>query len=407
MPYVLLFVEKTTTHRRRPGTTATPAGCVCAVRCMQRAVDLLFMNKIIWNVTEIIILVLQSINFNLRFIINLRHRFCQLWQCHAVLTGRVLACSVNNQNCQRRCSYNVGSRCLISDGCKHDVLPTILPLRSVTLKTRTWCYTMRTRSGSDYTHNTMPYCPPSQSTMEMDELDAAISSLDITGPLTTEHLAQLLRTLAKTITGKFDLLIAKKDSKIKVLNTRVSELEEKCDELEQYSRRNVIRIRGILLVMASVAKIIVQLYTKAIMIILLHCIVVSNTAKQAVDEETCDLLLKLARNKGDNTNVSKVLFSRQVFVVTTDGDLYDYGLKTESLAFWLCKYIIFMTRQPISTVQNAPRELVQLVLPKLNTVEEYVISYLWHLLSMYCITDTEYINVRCMIFNASVQLSLT
>ena len=35
-----------------------------------------------------------------------------------------------------------------------------------------------------------------------------------------------------------------------------------------------------------------------------------------------------------------------------------------------------MTRQPISTVQNAPRELVQLVLPKLNNVEEYVISYL-------------------------------
>ena len=26
---------------------------------------------------------------------------------------------------------------------------------------------------------------------------------------------------------------------------------------------------------------------------------------------------------------------------------------------------------------------------------------------MYCITDTEYTNVQCMIFNASVQLSLT
>ena len=82
--------------------------------------------------------------------------------------------------------------------------------------------------------------------MEIDALDAAIISLDVTGPLTTEHLAQLLRGLAKTITGKFDLLIAKKNSEIKALNTRVSELEEKCDEMEQYSRRNVIRIRGIL-----------------------------------------------------------------------------------------------------------------------------------------------------------------
>ena len=185
------------------------------------------------------------------------------------------------------------------------VLPTILPPRSVTLMTRTWCYTMRTRLGSDDAHDTMLYCPPSQSTMEMDALDAAITSIDVTGTLTTEHLAQLLRGLAKTITGKFDLLIAKKNSESKELNTRVGELEEKCDVLEQYSRRNVIRIRGILLVMVSVAKIVMQLYTKVIMIILLHCIVVSNTAKQAVDEETYDLLLKLARNKGDNTNVSK------------------------------------------------------------------------------------------------------
>ena len=104
---------------------------------------------------------------------------------------------------------------------------------------------MRTRSGSDYAldSETTPFCPPQ--TMEMDALDAAISSLDVTGPLTTEHLAQLLRGLAKTITGKFDILLAKQNSDIKELNTRVTELENKCDELEQYSRRNVTRIRGI------------------------------------------------------------------------------------------------------------------------------------------------------------------
>ena len=49
----------------------------------------------------------------------------------------------------------------------------------------------------------------------MDALDTAITSLDVTGPLTTEHLAQLLRGLAKTITGKFDLLLAKKYSEFK------------------------------------------------------------------------------------------------------------------------------------------------------------------------------------------------
>ena len=69
---------------------------------------------------------------------------------------------------------------------------------------------MRTRSDSDYAHDTMAYCQPSQSTMEMDVLDAAITLLNVTGRLMTEHLAQLLRGLAKTITGKFDLLIAKK-----------------------------------------------------------------------------------------------------------------------------------------------------------------------------------------------------
>ena len=42
-----------------------------------------------------------------------------------------------------------------------------------------------------------------------------------------------------------NLQLAKKNSEIKELNTRVTEHENKCDELEQYSRRNVIRIRGI------------------------------------------------------------------------------------------------------------------------------------------------------------------
>ena len=53
--------------------------------------------------------------------------------CRCIGTGRTcFACSVNNQNCQRKRSNNVGSRYRVSGGCKHDVqdvLPTILPLR--------------------------------------------------------------------------------------------------------------------------------------------------------------------------------------------------------------------------------------------------------------------------------------
>ena len=55
----------------------------------------------------------------------------------------------------------------------------------------------------------------------------------------------LYRGLAETITSKFDKLLQKKDAEISELRTRLSSLEEKCDDLEQYSRRNIVRIRGI------------------------------------------------------------------------------------------------------------------------------------------------------------------
>ena len=57
-------------------------------------------------------------------------------------------------------------------------------------------------------------------------------------------LAQMLRGLAQTLTKSFGNIIAKKDAEIRELKVRVTTLEEKTDELEQYSRRNTIRIRG-------------------------------------------------------------------------------------------------------------------------------------------------------------------
>ena len=122
---------------------------------------------------------------------------------------------------------------------------------------------MRTRSGSDYQSSQTskpeenPTTPPeenrsatpdlNQSAMAapMDALDAAITSLDIGCPATNESLAQMLRGLAQTLTKSFGNIIAKKDAEIRELKVRVTTLEEKTDELEQYSRRNTIRIRGI------------------------------------------------------------------------------------------------------------------------------------------------------------------
>ena len=121
---------------------------------------------------------------------------------------------------------------------------------------------MRTRAGSDYQSDSKTDTPAENSTaapvenrsatpevnrsaMAMDALDAAITSLDIAGPATNESLAQMLRGLAVTLTKSFGEIIAKKDAEIRDLKVRVTALEEKTDDLEQYSRRNTVRIRGI------------------------------------------------------------------------------------------------------------------------------------------------------------------
>ena len=106
---------------------------------------------------------------------------------------------------------------------------------------------MRTRAGSEYSESPIPPATPDDphTTMEMDALDAAISSLDSNAPVTTDALAQLLRGLAVTLTKSLQDTIAKKDAQIGELQVRVVSLEERCDDLEQYSRRNTVRIRGL------------------------------------------------------------------------------------------------------------------------------------------------------------------
>ena len=129
---------------------------------------------------------------------------------------------------------------------------------------------MRTRSGSDYHSDSQTTTPVENSTaapeenrsatpeenrsatpevnrsaMVMDALDPAITSLDIAGPATNESLVQMLRGLAETLMKSFGDIIAKKDAVIRDLKVRVTALEEKTDDLEQYSRRNTVRVRGI------------------------------------------------------------------------------------------------------------------------------------------------------------------
>ena len=49
--------------------------------------------------------------------------------------------------------------------------------------------------------------------------------------------------LAVTITKSLNDTVAKKDAQIEDVQVRVVSLEERCDELEQYSRRNTVRVR--------------------------------------------------------------------------------------------------------------------------------------------------------------------
>ena len=81
--------------------------------------------------------------------------------------------------------------------------------------------------------------------MEMDALEDAITSLDMVGPVTNEAIAQLLRGLATTIKKSVNATIERKDAEIRDLQTRLTNVEERCDDLEQYSRRNTVRIRGV------------------------------------------------------------------------------------------------------------------------------------------------------------------
>ena len=123
---------------------------------------------------------------------------------------------------------------------------------------------MRTRAGSDYNLVDQPIHQSNQSpdgsltpcaapasdvtpplTMEMDALEDAITSLDMVGPVTNEAIAQLLRGLATTIKKSVNATIERRDAEIRDLQTRLANVEEWCDDLEQYSRRNTVRIRGV------------------------------------------------------------------------------------------------------------------------------------------------------------------
>ena len=81
--------------------------------------------------------------------------------------------------------------------------------------------------------------------MEMDALEDAITSLDMVGRWTNEAIAQLLRGLATTITKSLNETIKRNDANICDAHIRLTNVEERCDYLEQYSWRNTVRIRWV------------------------------------------------------------------------------------------------------------------------------------------------------------------
>ena len=105
---------------------------------------------------------------------------------------------------------------------------------------------MLTRSGSDYDLVDQPIHQSNQSpdgsltpcavptsdvtppTVEMDALEDAITSLDMDGPITNEAIAQLLRGLATTIKKSVNATIERKDGEIRDLQTRMTNVEERC-----------------------------------------------------------------------------------------------------------------------------------------------------------------------------------
>jgi len=78
-----------------------------------------------------------------------------------------------------------------------------------------------------------------------DPFEDAVKALKPTTKVTLDTLVTLFRAQSASLKSHYEDLIAAKDQEIAELKQRSSVLEDRCDAIEQYSRRNTVRIRGI------------------------------------------------------------------------------------------------------------------------------------------------------------------
>ena len=64
-------------------------------------------------------------------------------------------------------------------------------------------------------------------------------------PIILEAMVLLLRAQGQSLKDSYEERLAEKDSQIADLTARTRDLELKCDRLNQFGRRNSIRVRGI------------------------------------------------------------------------------------------------------------------------------------------------------------------
>ena len=78
-----------------------------------------------------------------------------------------------------------------------------------------------------------------------DPFDEIVKSTDTSSPPTLDTIVALFRAQNRSMRQCFEERLAEKDAEIKELKERTLKLETKLDEMEQYGRRNSVRISGV------------------------------------------------------------------------------------------------------------------------------------------------------------------
>ena len=78
-----------------------------------------------------------------------------------------------------------------------------------------------------------------------DPFEEALQALEPSAALTVDTMATLMRAQYASLVGYYEKALSVKDREISMLKARTSFLEDKVDSLEQYSRRQSVRVSGV------------------------------------------------------------------------------------------------------------------------------------------------------------------